>query len=367
MINPERCNYSYNLITLPSDILFEIARHLTYTEMMRLRRTCRTICQLLVVENFGHIWRIIYRRHVSKFRFPEEVTSLTQRQLNDEFSQMMKKTRFLEAVRRGYEILAKRYLEALEIEYQSFALSEALRDAARLGYLDILDWLLSFNPRQVYLAIDGAAEAGDIELVDRLLPQVSTRDLGPGIYSAARGGHRHILEQLFRLNSNRMCVAVIGAAHGNQRQLLAEFLEQRPEYLNDALFGAATGGHWDLMEALIKDGARIDMGLSGAARGNQVEMAECLIQQGARSSISQPAQYGSLDVVNLFLSQEDPYFWHDLNPALESAAAKGYWDVVHRLLLEHPTNLGRAAETARHHGYPELATFIRTWAHVPTS
>jgi hypothetical protein len=352
----------YNLTALPTDVIFEIARHLTYSEMLRLCQTCQTFYHLFVMDNFGHIWQVLYRRQISAHRVPPEVTSSTQRQIYQDLSRLMAKTRFLEAAKRGYDMLARDYLDRLSLHDQGFALSEALKDAARSGYHDILEWLISLNPRRMYLVIEGAAAAGNMELVDRFLPQVSTRDLGPAIYEAAKGGHLDILNLLIWLNPNRVSMIVTGAAHGNQRDLVEDYLDNRPEYLNEALFGAATGGHRELVQNLLHRGATIDSALNGAARGNHVELARWLLHQGARTKVSMAAQYGSLEVMSLLLEQDDPSYWDDLGPALESAASRGHWDVVERLLQEDPPNRHRAINAAKHNGYHELSTFIQEYA-----
>jgi hypothetical protein len=357
----QRVNHYDGLVALPTDVIFEIARLLTYSEMIRLCQTCRTLYQLFIIDDFGHIWQVLYRRHISAHRVPPEVTSSTQRQIYQDFNPMMAKTRFLEAAKRGYDILVRDYLDRLSLHDQGFTLSEALKNAARSGYHDILEWLVSLNPRRMYLVIEGAAAAGNMELVDRFLPQVSTRDLGPAIYEAAKGGHLDIMNLLIWLNPNRVSMIVTGAAHGNQRDLVEDYLDTRPEYLNDALFGAATGGHLELVHDLLHRGANIDSALNGAARGNQIELARWLLERGARTKVSAAAQYGSLEVMSLLLEQDDPSYWDDLGQALESAASRGHWEVVTRLLLEMPPNRHRAIDSARHHGYHELATFIQEY------
>ena len=350
---------------LPADIILEIAHNLEYRDAVRLCQTCQTFYHLFRIENFGHIWQFFYRQTISAIRIPNTISISTQGVIMFEFAQYFKKSRFLKAVRQGYEVLAKSYFYDLASEYRDDAIVESLYDAARFGYSDILDWLLSFNPRQLYLASEGAAAAGNYDLVDRLLPQISTRHLGPTIQAAAKADHRDILVLLFRLNHS-IHFAIIGAAEGNQRQLLEKLLQQQPDY-EAAIHGAALGGHEGLVKELCNNAENINFGINmivqgaaGAAQGDHAELTQWFLDQGAHVDINIPVRYGSRKVLDLLLQYYDPNCWPLLNVALDFAITKGYIDIVKRLLQVKPCyHLDHAICMATRSGYPEIATFLR--------
>jgi hypothetical protein len=355
---------SLMLTNLPTDLLLEIIKHLSYSDAMALCHSCYFLYRLLIVDNFGYVWKHFYHETISSKRLPDTVTAATLRQIQQEFSVYLKKTRFLQAIHHGYEILAKNYLDALPVMHRQEAINDALYSAAK-EYPDILEWLREFNPRQLYRAVEGAASVGNLALVDRLLPTISSHHLGPSLYEAAKGGHREVLTLLISISRPKISYAIQGAAEGNHRDLLMELLNDF-SYYNTALFGAATGGHADLIKELIERGAALNSGMLGAVNGNQVDWVKWFEEQGIPlTQIPARVSYTAMQVLEYLVEQRPKYncqFQQHINCALELAARDGQFDIVKKILLWNPSHLTGSLLAAEGNGYPEIADYIRDWS-----
>lgn len=351
---------------LPPDVLLRIALNLTYREIIRLCHVSMTFHELFCRGNYGYIWQQLYRRDISVVRIPANVTSLTEQQILKVLdSYPFKKTRFVEAVRRGYEKLAQTYLRQIDPKYRDMAIEAAFQGAAEFNYRDLLDWLFSFQPFHVEGAMQGAAKSGNVDLVNELLKTQRQTHPFSGVYDAAKANHRKLLDQLLAHGDELWIgVALEGAAEGNHPELVRELLNRSPRY-DSALKGAARGGHWDLVKDLLRQGANRDYGLIGAAQGNQVDLVDYFYRHRANGpAFINAAEAGSLDVINYILTHRPRSVdGQILQVALEKAVQNGHFEIIKRLLQfdPNPKDVGILIGLARRYGYPEIAEFLEHW------
>jgi hypothetical protein len=365
------------LTPLPADIMLEIAQRLTYLDVIHMCQASRTWYYTFGVENFGQIWQFFYRRTISAHRIPSHLDMGTSGRLMNEFSAYFMKTRFLQAARRGYDQLARTYLEALPKKYRFLAINEILQDITRCGYDDMLMWLISDDSIFDYICA-GVAERGNWDLLDRLqhspFNRISDLRLTHGtIYGAARGNHREFLKSILHLDFNTHS-SIRGAAIGGHRELLWELLQRHPNY-SHAIFWAAVGGHADLIPELLNNGATKSSGLCGASQGGHLDLVKYFVHtygllynsKDYDSALYHAAGEGHISVVNYILTREREHLYTSaLQKALEIAAQGGHVKVVQRLLRDASLSPHRAIEQAEKQGYPELAHFIREWFSRPS-
>ena len=362
------------LEALPNDVVYEIMLNLVYSDTVSLCRTCRTLYQHFGIENFGHIWQFFYRQTISAIRVPDTILISTQGTIQQKFSKYFKKTRFLQAARQGYDLLAHRYLHELEPRYWRDAAKEVLHDVARCGYVDMLDWLITLVPVSfVDTAAAGAAEAGNQDLLDHLQSKVPHSHLTHGIiYGAAKGGHRDILNPKIHYDY-QLHNSIRGAAEGGHRDLLFELLKQQPNY-DHALYHAAEGGHWELSVELLNCDADADRGLRGAASGGHLDLVIFFLQHGAcayGAALLHAADEGHEHIFNYIFNLYHSGFpdlggshntvRYKLIDCLEYAAENGHLEIIKRILQENPSTVNAGIYRARVYGYPEIAEFLENW------
>lgn len=359
--------------SLSADVLLEIALKLPYSQVLRLCRVSRTFNQLFCVENYGHLWQTLYRRDVSKVRVPENVTPITESRILQEFDQIpFHKTRFIEAIRRGYEVLAQQYLNSINPAGRDRIINEALEWATQPGYYDLYNWLMSLQPKSLSYALKGAVLNHRDDLINQLIPKLN-RHLNSGIFNAAKTGQIDLLNRFLGINSgmNALSLAIRGAAAGNQRDLLESLLNRfpnpnDPQLLAGALYGAARGDHRDLVEELLVRGANPYTAFTGAAVGGHLDLLEDLFERELNQG--QPerlyaniligaAEGGHLNVINYMLDLIN-FAPEVIDAALTEAAQKGHLEIVRRLLDENPNDIHTAIVSATVHGYPEIADYL---------
>jgi hypothetical protein len=359
------------LTPLPPDIMLEIAQRLTYLDIISMCRANRTWYYTFGVDNFGQIWQFFYRQAISAYRVPCDLDMGTPGRLMKEFSAYFMKTRFLQAARRGYDQLARTYLEALPKKYWFLAINEILQDITRCGYDDMLEWLISDDSIFDYICA-GVAERGNWDLLDRLqhspFHRISDLRLTHGtIYGAARGNHREVLQSILHLDFNSHS-SIRGAAIGGHRELLWELLQRQPNY-SHAIFWAAVGGHADLIPELLNHGATKVSGLCGAAQGGHLDLVKYFIHtyglmynsRAYHSALYHAAGEGHILVVDYILTL-DQFPSDIIQAAFDVAAQEGHLKVVERLRCDVSLSPHPAIEKAEKHGYPELARFIQEWS-----
>ena len=378
-------------VPLSDDLLYEICvNYLAYFDVIRLCRSCRSLYDLIYRDESAKIWRALYRRDISKLRVPETIEATTQGKILSEFSQLLSRTRFVEAVRRGYEILAKACFLHMNQIGQIRAIPEALSQVIPHGYSDLFEWLVSLkSSSDLSRAVICAAQSNRYDYLERLVQiQVRSRsqnqeelspdmlpkmnnlmtwdifDLEYALVGAARGGHDKLFHDL--LKSERqisLSVAIRAAAEGNQTKLLEELLSLGNE-TDAAINGAARGGHRDLVVSFLDRGANIDSAMIGAAVGGHLDLIRYLKSRNQRINypgimINAAAYHGHLDVINYFLTEDSKQ--HDLNKALDFASEHGHLHVVKRLLQAGAKINADTLRWSEYEGYSEIAKYLKDW------
>ncbi|KAJ5365707.1 hypothetical protein N7517_008593 [Penicillium concentricum] len=225
----------------------------------------------------------------------------------------------------------------------------ALQGAAEGGHLEVVERLLIAKAEVNTLiggndqtALQAAAGGGHLAVVERLLSanaQVNTPDTEEGrtaLQAASAGGHLAVVERLLTakakvnsITSMEGRTAIQAAAGGGhlevvERLLLANAKVNTPinREGRTALQAAAAGGYLEVIERLLEAGANVDAAASGltgrtalqaAAEGGHVEVIERLLEEKADVNAA-----ASIDGYT----------------ALQAAAIEGHIEVVERLLEE---------------------------------
>lgn len=144
----------------------------------------------------------------------------------------------------------------------------------------------------------------------------------------------------------------------------------------DGAMGAALGhGEFDAVDALVRRGAKIDLG--AAAAMGRLDNARCALvtadTEVRHRALAWAAQFGHVDIVRLLLdaggdpNRFNPEGAHSHSTPLHQAALAGHLEVV-RLLVERAARLdikdihyqGTPLEWAQHAGRTEVADYLRS-------
>ena len=128
-------------------------------------------------------------------------------------------------------------------------------DAARGGHEDLLDFFIGegIDGRYVDVLLSNAAGGGHINLVEKYIKSVGKNGLRMALGSAAKNGHKNIVEFLLKLSIERVA-------------------------LDSALYNAAEAGHVDIVNLLLANGATdLNFAIRGASKGRQYEIVEMLM------------------------------------------------------------------------------------------
>jgi hypothetical protein len=388
-------HYDHQELPLPLDIFYHLAVHyLAHVDVLTLARTCRTLWHSLYADGYAPIWRALYRRDLSKLRVPDPLHAKVQGVIMSDLTAMMTLPRFLEAVRRGYDVIIPVYLSQLVPTVRSEALNRALGEAARNGHTDVFDWILTQQFEfDLYDALSGSAEAHRYDLLKKLVPlmtahlpsgidqaitasadpvsdcfRLSPRRLDAALYGASKGGHVELVRKLLAIRSDEnFCStsAVQGAAEGGHEDLLNELLIRRLDRDN-AVNYAARGGHDRLVRRILWQGGDIESALIGATVGGHLELFRKLHRRGGKNldtALEAAAYHGHLDILNFILTlnldlKENVTLYMSLIYAIE----RGHRPIVRRLLDLGARFYAQAITSATSSEYPEIADILTQWA-----
>ena len=145
---------------------------------------------------------------------------------------------------------------------------------------------------------------------------------------------------------------------------------------NTGMLPALPHGELEAANALIRNGARIDMAVAAALGrvGNARNLFATASREERRRALALAAQFGHTEIVRLLLdagedpSRYNPMGTHSHSTPLHQAALAGRYDVV-RLLVERGARLdlkdtmwqGTPEGWATHAGETEIAGYLRAW------
>jgi len=160
------------------------------------------------------------------------------------------------------------------------------RMAAKIGAIDVLEWLETKGGLAVSTSLQRAAESGQIKVLRWLAEKPLGRDtlllLGDTcIDLAATGGHQAVIEWLCGQGADITTTAMRNAATGGHRHLAEWMRERGCEWDARAIQMAAKGGHQSLVEWMRGQGCEWDDGATqAAAESGHLDLLQWLRQRG---------------------------------------------------------------------------------------
>jgi len=149
---------------------------------------------------------------------------------------------------------------------------------------------------EIYLwAIQGAARAGNFDLLDRLQQLLGEDGFDPRMIGAAQGGQFTYV----RRHRGYAIAKLLGAARGGRTDFVKQLIQQmaaattasdRAYDLDEAISGAAAAGYAGIVSYLIGEGASKDRAVMYAAEGGHYNLVRQLIGEGANKDL---AAYGA--------------------------------------------------------------------------
>lgn len=154
-----------------------------------------------------------------------------------------------------------------------------------------LGYQFKYNESRIYMgSIEGAARAGNFDVVERLQPLLQPDPFDDFRTSgAAQGGHFSYLDQ----HPGSLKEKLEGAARGGHADFVRELIQQIPiessrasassrtDMLERTLCAAAEAGHDDIVMYLIQEGASENAAVAHAAKGGHYNLVHMLIRDGA--------------------------------------------------------------------------------------
>ena len=127
----------------------------------------------------------------------------------------------------------------------------------------------------------GAAEGGYKELVD-LFVKKGANDWNYGMYGAAQGGHKELVDLFVKKGANDWNGGMYNAAYGGNKELVDLFVKNGAKNWNLGMYYAVEGGHKELVQLFIEHGANnLNYGMCIAAEGGNKELVDLFVEHGA--------------------------------------------------------------------------------------
>ena len=98
-----------------------------------------------------------------------------------------------------------------------------------------------------------AARQGSLKRVNELIEQGA--NVNNGMYDAAKGGHKELVEFFIERGAMYWNLGMFGASEGGHKELVDFFVKKGANAWNTGMWYAAKGGHKELVDLFIKKGA----------------------------------------------------------------------------------------------------------------
>lgn len=257
----------------------------------------------------------------------------------------------MDSARYGDIFTVSHYLSLLEEAGYKEGLQEALYEAGYGGSRSVLSYLLVFTDK-AFPALLGAIKGDHDLLVDFILSQdgvsLTPYDISKAIQYAAEANQ--LSPNMVRFLRNKRVIrkqelfnrGLYGAAAGGHRDLVDFFLRQGADNLYFAFVMAAENGHLSLLRYLYSRGARyIDIALWAASRKGHRDIVAELLRLGAKPRFGlQPAvETSNLPLVQLLLEADRDLrsiTSRDCRRALDIARSRGNLELEHLLSQKCP-------------------------------
>lgn len=228
-------------------------------------------------------------------------------------------------------------------EYMESVIQQTLYQAAKAGYRNIVQHMLTPNDTQYNNVLLGAAEGGQQEIIDWMLSLGAT-DYSGALTSAARGGHMSSSRQMIELGADNLDEALLIAAGSGNIELVKYLVDQGADIddanniIWDAVGNATERGHVAVVKYLIGNLDHSRINFSGV--------------------VPLPLSVENLDIIRYLFSyippnQYDMYLW--------GAAKRGFLDIVQFFVEQGATDFQRALESSR--DQPNIQYYINSLLH----
>jgi len=220
---------------------------------------------------------------------------------------------------------------------------EAMRYAAWAGFPETVEYLHNWqkDKRGLNAALEGAAEAGDLNFVIRLIEK-GADDINGAFVAAVKGGHRDTIEELRRRGATNVNGGLIAAAESGNDPLIRMMIGWGANDWDEALGAAAAAGHGRLALDMIGNGANPNTALIEAAQNGYIELVELLTtlplvidDLDFPNAFSEAVENGHTQVVHLMMHLVDDFDDDELGLAFVSAVAGNNVAVARDLAIRY--------------------------------
>jgi hypothetical protein len=207
------------------------------------------------------------------------------------------------------------------------------------------------------VGLRGACRGGHYDLFLELL-SLSSIDCGKFMYDACRGGHRLIVDYIFKHASTIDSYSgLIGACRGGQYDLVVRMLSLGATPRFEGFMDACRGGHYEIVSLLKGDIDTCAGGLRASCRGGHRELVDLMLEWGATDfsgGLVSACYRGNHQIINLMLQLGA----HDYDKGLVEACRGGHLDCVDWMLQLGATDLNGGIQGAYNHGHSEIVLYL---------
>lgn len=214
-----------------------------------------------------------------------------------------------------------------------------IKEAARLGYTEIIDFLLTDRNDLYGRVLEGAALGGHWNIVLQMINKGAT-NFNKGLKMAAKGGHKNIMIEMINRGATDFAGALTGAAGEGHLDIVLDLINRGANNLNDGLTAASGKGHLNIVLQLIERGADAFLpALIDAAENGHVDIVKYLIDRvptGVVPALKIAGAFGHLKVVKFLYDYsyiQGKKISGETSPLL-TAATNGHLKVV-KFILEN--------------------------------
>lgn len=268
---------------LPSDILFlTVIEYLTTRDILQLCRTSHHFDETLCKSKARNLWKALYQRDISALCSPKENWQASYIQIMEGFQDSSLSQALSLAAFRGHEKLIQRVISLNEktpghkLTQQDY--NAAILTAARAGHRDIVELLLKEAPESYPAGLAGATMGGHRDIAEAML-RLGAKNHDAGLVNAARGGHADLVELMLEKGATAYNEALAAAAFGDRKAIVNRMLELGANNYSEALTSAAYGGHLDIVKQMLALGATVSGEAINAARSQKFYDIARLLEQ----------------------------------------------------------------------------------------
>jgi ankyrin repeat protein len=322
-----------NLLEFPVEIILEILAFLDFRDLFRLARVSVFLQQLCSDQA---IWRVLYQRDLSAIQVPP------QENYRDAYLLFQLRRKYVKYQSYPLMLAAKfNYEKAFTTLLPITSPSLVLPAAARGGYIEVVERIVSRGADRIVYSMEQAARGGHLKIVQLLLDRINGINGDATLYNcalgkAAKSGNTQIIQLLLNRGADAYGYALTKAAKKGHLEIVQMMLQYNVTNYDGAMEAAASGGHMAIIQLMqpygTTDYPRV---LIAAARG------------------------GHLNVIQYLIESDVSMGTNDLNEAMKYAARYGHLSSVQYLVKSGANNFDVAIHYAKSWGYYEVAEYLK--------